>query len=75
MTLNEAIGFQMRNQRLLKRLTQEDVALRLGYSSRNTVSYLELGKTDITVEVLLQFCEVVGCDYRQVLEDAAAMLK
>lgn len=75
MTLNEAIGFQMRNQRLLKRLTIDDIAPKLGYASKNSVSLLELGKTQITVEILVNYCNVVGCDWRQVLDDAIAMTK
>lgn len=68
--LNERIGFEMRSQRLLKRMTLEQVANAMGIASRNTISYWELGKTDITVEDLVRYCEVVGCNYIDILEEA-----
>lgn len=75
MNLNKAIGFQMRIQRNLRELPLDTVAERMGYQSKNTVSYYELGHGDITVDFLLRFCDAVGCDYRKVLEDASAMAK
>lgn len=69
-TINERIGFEMRSQRLLKRMTLEQVATAMGIASRNTISYWELGKTGITVEDLVKYCEVVGCSYIDVLEAA-----
>lgn len=47
--LNEQIGFEMRSQRLLKRMTLAQMADRLGLSSRNTVSTWERGKVQISV--------------------------
>lgn len=43
MTLNERIGYELRSQRLLRRMTIQQVANKLG-KSKNTVSYYELGK-------------------------------
>lgn len=68
--LNKKIGFEMRSQRLLARLTLEQVASGMGYKSRNTVSRMELGQADITVADLKKFCEVVGCSWVEVLENA-----
>ena len=67
MTLNEKIGFELRNQRLLKRLTIQQVADKLG-KSKNTVSYYELGKINITINDLINYCSAVGCDYIEVLK-------
>lgn len=75
MTLNKAIGFQMKINRELKHLNQDVVAERMGYKSKNTVSYYETGRGEITVEFLLEYCKAVGCDYRQILSDAWAMIK
>ena len=69
--LNEKIGFEMRSERLLKRMTLEQVAKEMGYASKNTVSYLELGKTDIDVVSLIDYCRVVGCDWKDVLMRAS----
>ena len=69
-TLNKRIGFEMRSQRLLKRMTLEQVASSMGISSRNTISYWELGKTEITVEDLVRYCDVIGCNFITILEKA-----
>lgn len=68
MTLNEKIGFEMRSQRLLKRMTLQQVADGMGVSSKNTVSRMELGITMITVEDLVKYCDVVGCSWIEILE-------
>lgn len=68
MTLNERIGFEMRSQRLLKRMTLQQVADGMGVASRNTVSLMELGKTMITVQDLQKYCEVVGCSWLEILQ-------
>lgn len=65
-TLNEKIGYEMRTQRLIRRLTIQQVADALG-KSKNTVSYYELGKINITVEDLMKYCDVVGCNYLDIL--------
>ena len=69
MTLNEKIGFELRSQRLLKRMTIQQVADKLG-KSKNTVSYYELGKINITINDLIDYCEAVGCDYIKILKKA-----
>lgn len=68
MTLNEKIGFEMRSQRLLKRMTLQQVADGMGVASRNTVSLMELGRTMITVQDLQKYCEVVGCSWLEILQ-------
>lgn len=65
---NKRLGFEMRNQRLLKRLTLEDVAARMGYMSRNSISYMELGNKAITVEDLMSYCDAVGCSWIEIME-------
>lgn len=68
MTLNEMVGYEMRTQRLLRRLTLADVARRMGVKSQNTISLMELGRTQISVEVLQKYCDAVGCSWIEVLE-------
>lgn len=68
MTLNEKIGFEMRSQRLLKRMTLEQVAEKMGVKSKNTISLMELGVTKITVEDLQKYCDIVGCSWIEILE-------
>lgn len=68
--LNKRIGFELRSARLLKRMTLEQVATALGVSSRNTISYLELGKTAIDVETLIRYCKIVDADWVEVMKRA-----
>lgn len=66
--LNKAIGYEMRTQRLIKRMTLEYVAEKMGISSKNTISRWELGLKDITVSDLIEYCDVVGCDWIELLK-------
>ena len=69
MNLNEKIGFELRNKRLLNRMTIQQVADKVG-KSKNTISYYELGKIKITINDLISYCEAVGCDHIEVLKKA-----
>lgn len=65
--INKKIGCEMRNQRLLKRMTLEQVAKKMG-RTKNSISLLELGVTKITIVDLKKFCEVIGCSWIELLE-------
>ena len=65
--LDKRIGFELRSQRLLRRMSLEEVADKMGVSSRNTISYLELGKKSIEVDELIKYCEIVGCDWKEIM--------
>ena len=67
MKLNEQIGFEMRNQRLLHRMTLEQVADKMDIASKNTISRMELGAKNITVEDLVNYCNAVGCSWIELL--------
>lgn len=69
MTLNEKIGLQLRMRRMEKKMTIEEVADLLGVA-KNTVSYMELGKKKITVEDVVKYSEIVGCDWITILKNA-----
>lgn len=68
MDLNAKIGTALRNERSKRKLSLAEVADRMGYSSRNTVSKIELGTTQITVEQLQNYCDAVGCSWIEILE-------
>lgn len=67
--LNKRIGYEMRTQRLIRRLTLEQVAERMHVASKNTISRMELGDTKITVVDLKAYCDAVGCSWLEVLEN------
>ena len=72
MTLNEKVGLQLRLKRVERRMTLEQVAEKMGVV-KNTISYMELGKKNITVEDVQKYCEVLGCDWIDILRKAEAM--
>ncbi len=65
-TVSEAIGYEMRTMRLIERKTLQQVADALNVT-KNTISLWELGKTKITCEDLVRYCDVVGCDWAELL--------
>lgn len=65
--MNKKIGSLLREEREKRDLSLADVAFRMGYSSRNTVSKIELGTTQITVDQLQKYCDAVGCDMYEIL--------
>ena len=68
MKLDKELGAEMRKQRTMRNLSLAQVADRMGYSSRNSVSKMELGTTQITVGMILDFCRAVGCDIEPFVE-------
>lgn len=70
MTLNEQIGYEMRKERERRNYSLAYVASKMGFSSRNTVSKMELGRKQITVDDLERYCDAVGCDMYEILRKA-----
>jgi len=64
---SKLIGLLMREKRLTKRLSLQQVADRLG-NTRQTISLWELGKVKITVHDLQRYCDVVGCNWLDILK-------
>lgn len=65
--LNKKIGTLLRAEREKRNMSLADVASKMGYSSRNTTSKIELGTTQITVEQLRKYCDAVGCNMYDLL--------
>lgn len=64
---NAEIGEQLRIERLIRRRTLQNVADALGLT-KNTISYYEKGKTPITIDRLIEYCEYLGIDYIELLK-------
>ena len=73
MDVNQLIGYELRTQRLIKRLTIQAVANSLD-KSINTISYYELGKIKITVKDLIDYCKAIDCDWLEVLQNVKRQL-
>lgn len=71
---NKLIGLLMREKRLTKRMSLQQVADQLG-NTKQMVSKWELGKTKITVDDLKAFCSVVGCSWIDLLNRVSDEVK
>lgn len=65
--LTEAIGSEMRRQRIIKKKTLQEVGNYLGLS-KNTISYYELGKIAIHIDMLNEYCNYLGINYITLLQ-------
>ncbi len=68
MTINEKLGTEMRVERIRARMTLDEVAQRMGVRSKNTISRMELGKTEITMEMLINYCNAINFPWKDLLE-------
>lgn len=55
MTLNERI----KNIRIWRGLSQEELAIRMGYKSRGSINKIEMGKCDIALSKIIKFAKVL----------------
>lgn len=69
--LNKRIGQLMREEREKAKMSLDEVLKKMGYASRNTVSRMELGQKDISVEDLQRFSEAVGFSWIELLKKVA----
>ena len=53
------IGNNIRKRRIELGMTQEELALKMGYKSKSTINKIELGKNDIPQSKIVQFAEVL----------------
>ena len=60
---------KLRYRRKLSGLTQDDLARRLGYAGKTSITYIETGRSTIPLERLKDFCEVLGCSPEDLLPD------
>lgn len=54
------IGENIKNARLKRKWTQEELAARMGYKSKSTINKIELGINDIPQSKVEQFSKVLG---------------
>lgn len=53
------IGTKIKNRRIELGLTQEELAIRLGYTSRSTINKVELGKNDVTQSKVVEYAKAL----------------
>lgn len=58
--MSNNIGENIRKARLASKMTQEDLANKMGYKSKSTINKIELGINDITQTRIVQFAKVLN---------------
>lgn len=54
------IGDRVRNKRLELNMTQEELALKMGYKGRSTVNKME-NATELTLKIVKKLCKALDC--------------
>lgn len=54
------IGERIRNERIKKGWTQNELAWKLGYADKGAISLVELGRRNIDNEMLIKYADVLG---------------
>lgn len=55
------VGENIRRRRIELQMTQMDLAKRLGYTAKSSISEVENGKQDLTFERIERFAEALRC--------------
>ena len=55
-----SIGERIRNKRIEMHLTQEDLAVKVGYTSKSTINKIELGINDIPLSKVREFARALS---------------
>lgn len=66
--INEAIGKAIKRERKAHRLTQEQLAAKVGIS-RPVLTKYELGQVEISMKMFVRICDEIGVDYAVILRD------
>lgn len=53
------IGDRIKEKRIELHLSQEELANRMGYTSKSTINKIELGKNDVNQKKIVQFAEAL----------------
>lgn len=67
------VGNELKNYRLLKRLTLKDVAQRIGVSPKQVQNY-ENGENKLTVPTLIKLCRIYGVDHAEFITRSISYL-
>lgn len=58
----KGIGKRIRHARRDKDITQQELANRLGYTTRSSIAKIESGEVDIPLSKLVKFAEILAVD-------------
>lgn len=64
------IGEKVRKRRLELGLTQEELALKMGYKNKSTINRIESNKSDVNQKNLVRLAEALGVSPLYFIEDS-----
>lgn len=64
----KTVGETIKNRRIALGWTQEQLAEKMGYSSKSTINKIELGINDIPQRKIVQFAKVLGLSIEEIFE-------
>lgn len=64
-------GGKLRQIRIQKGFTQEQIAHKIGYRSKSSYSMLENGQTEMTIKKAKRICGILGIPLTELLADDA----
>lgn len=62
-------GEKLRYRRKVIGMTQDELASRLGYSSKSSIAYIESGRSSIPLHRVKEFAAVLACDPQDLADD------
>lgn len=65
--INMALGMSIRRIRKGKRITQEDLAKRVGIT-RSVLTRYELGQIEMSMSMYVAICDALGVNYAELME-------
>lgn len=60
--LREHIGKEIQKHRKLRKMTQKDLAEKIGFTNKNSLTNIEAGSVSVSLKTLEKICEVLNLD-------------
>jgi transcriptional regulator with XRE-family HTH domain len=73
--LNSLVAAAIRSVRLTVGMSQVELAERMGYESSASISNLELGRAEVTMEILEKFCGIFSLEPDEVIRGLLVVQK
>ena len=68
MTLNEGIGYRIKQRRLELGMTQTELAKKVGYSSYTTITKIEKGKIDLSQSKIVSLADALHTSVEYIMD-------
>lgn len=65
--VNKSIGDNIKNIRKSLKMSQTELANKLGYCDKSMISKIEHGHVDLSQTRIIEFANALGCDFSEIL--------